>query len=147
MLPSSPLPGVSGMLVLAATMGVVRWTRARTRKPLHPLVARYTEVVCWHPSLAQTLSELAAMGLLDEEGMRSVEALRAATLRRDAAAQGHIARLLPAVEQPIVHRLSVAVRTESSQERMQETSYAQQELVPLLRRHLDDVLYNHLMER
>lgn len=144
------LPRVApGAAALALAFGAVRWRRGRDARPLHPLVAQYTEVARWHRPLAATASELGAVG--DEATLRALmdalERVRALVEAggADRTAQWKISELLTEAGQ---HADALAgTGACASTEQMRQTAYAQTELAPLLKKHLDDALLNHLLER
>ena len=116
-------------------------------RPLHPAVARHPEVIRWNRPLASVVSELGEVTPTDELSalMEVLEHVRQHASSSARTAQWKLSRLIREAEK-IVDRATLA-SVDHTTEQMRETTYAQEELAPLFKKHLEDVLYNHIIDR
>lgn len=116
---------------------------------LHPIVMEGPDLSKQYPALAASASKLAALG--DEEGLRHLVAKLAHVVQLDRArapaAQWQISRLSSEIVADANRMCSEAIKRTPTEEGLRHVLECQEDVVPQLRGHLDNLLHNHLLAR
>ena len=111
----------------------------------HHVVARYESLVLWHPALAMAATQFGDV-CTDEEietFVKLLDEFRKWDVLRSYASQGRMARLIPLIEKQAKH---MARPRADTVERMRDSAYVFEEVVPQIERHLENKLHNHIQD-
>ena len=139
------------ILLQGAFFGVLALGAKSLRKlvqaPIHPLVAARPDIA-WHPGIASTMSQLAELGNPPalEAIMNSIAGFLAADRSGEPSAQWHMSRMSTKIIHDVKYMLG-CVNVTASDEMFRLVLNCNEEVVPQLETHLDDVLHNHLLRR
>lgn len=132
-----------------AAMGLGVYTLRRlSTVPLHPSVAACPEIAQKHPAIAETLSQLAKLD--DGDAFHAVLRMVAAVVSIDEqggpAAQWHISRQNTQIVRRAKSMCSStnALKTDDA---FRVALNCQEETIPQLESHLDNLLHNHILRR
>lgn len=130
-------------------LGLGAYVVRRLSSPvLHPVVAQHTHLVQHLPALTATISQLGALG--SDESLASLVKKVLCVVDLDQShsptAQWQIARLNSEIVED-AKRMCHVLSTTHSDELFRTVLDCQQEVVPQLEAHLDNLLHNHLLER
>ena len=131
-------------------LGVGAYVLRHLSKPsLHPLVMEHNDLSTQYPALASSASKLAALD--DAEGFRLVVEKLARVVQLDRArapeAQWQISRLSSEIVADAVRMCGDSMKRTPSEEGLRRVFECQEDVVPQLRGHLDNLLHNHLLAR
>lgn len=144
-------PALQALALQAGFFAAVGLTAYALRRlaatPLHPRVAERGDLLRF-PAMAATVSQLAALG--DVARLDALLDKLCEIARLDAgggsAAQWRISRLSAEVVRD-ADAMCVAAPTATSDEIYRAVLTCREEVVPMLRGQLDDLLHNHLLAR
>lgn len=130
-------------------LGLGAYALRRLSTPaLHPMVAERVDLVRHSPALAATVSQLAAIG--DEDGLRRLVDKLVRVVHIDLAlgpaAQWQISRLNTEIAND-AKRMCRTVSVAHSNEMFRIVLDCQNEVIPQMQTHLDNLLHNHLLSR
>ena len=119
----------------------------RTRKSSSHIRAgvlnEYPDLIAWHSELAESLSEvLAVMSEDDARRLISrVEEFRMHSQRRERTSSAHMNALMNEIS-----KMSTVRRgTNQSTDSLRQAMFVEQDVIPIFRTHLEDVLHNYMI--
>ena len=137
---------MQGAFFAALHMGA-RALRKLSHVPAHPIVQQSPYVMSF-PGVAATLTQLGAV--CDEAGFRALVEKTCTMLHYHVhatdASQWHMSRLIGEIVQD-AKMLCAHAPSASSTEMFRDVLACQEEVIPQLQTHLDDILHNHLLSR
>lgn len=134
--------------ILSGTIGTItsHVTRRLFPPKIHPIIREYTTLNRKYPFVAKDASQL--LSLQQDSCVRDVLLLLTHMAQEDEArrpcSQWKMARLSAQAEAALDHLLT-SVETWKSEELFTQKQIAEDDTVPLIKQHLENVLHNHMM--
>ena len=130
--------GVLGLGYLAARQWMPR------ARALHPRIASDAELRRWNGGLAQAISELAHAVDDVEALMVLVHEFRTHDQTPSRTSSFHMNRLMGQIHEALRATTRHTERTPTT-ERLRATMYIEQDILPIIRSHIESILHNHML--
>lgn len=111
---------------------------------LHERIASDTELVTWNRALSVSLSELVRATSCDSRILELVHEFREHDQRSTRASSFHMNRLMGSIAAEMRHIVRNGSRSLSASN-LRENVYVEQDVVPMIRSHLEGILHNHML--
>ena len=111
---------------------------------LHERVASDADLLAWNRSLSASLSELFRVAPCGARLMALVHEFREQDQRATRTSSFHMNRLMGAISTELQHIVRNGSRSLSAAD-LRENVYAEQDVVPAIRSHLESILHNHML--